>query len=571
MNFSPESKFLIGLGVAFVLLILTIVGEQRTAAQLQYYRQWVTHTHDVIELLQSTLLSIDAAAMSRRASLVTGSKLDLNSYQTALALVTSHIQQIKNLTADNAREQQRVDLLERLVSARFVYLQEMAGRLAGRGASAAQAAPIFQADGAAAARIVQCVDEMEVEERALLNMRLAGARKVVRRTRDFGTFGSIMAIALLAAAAAFLYRDSSARRRAARTIAEQAKLLDLTQDAIFLRSQNGQILFWNLGAERLYGWTREEALASNSRTLLRTLFPLAPAEIEAELLRSGFWEGELIHTKKDGNRVTVASRWALRSEGPGKPPSVLELNTDITKQKQAVEELAEKTKDLERSNGELAQFAYVASHDLQEPLRMVSSYVQLLGRRYKGQLGAEADEYIHFAVDGVVRMQSLIQDLLAYSRVSTKGKVSEVTNAREPLERALANLQGAIKESGASVRYNGLPTLPCDASQMVQLFQNLVGNAIKYCGERPPQVSVDAKPDSNEWIFSVQDNGIGIDPEYYERIFTIFQRLHNRAEYPGTGIGLAICKKIVERHGGRIWVESQPGSGSTFYFTMAKT
>ena len=199
---------------------------------------------------------------------------------------------------------------------------------------------------------------------------------------------------------------------------------------------------------------------------------------------------------------------------------------------------------------------------------MVSSYVQLLARRYQGRLGTEADEYIHFAVDGATRMQALIQDLLAYSRVGTKGKAFEAVAAREPLDRALANLKQVIKESGASVTYNGLPAVRCDASQMVQLFQNLVGNAIKYRREAPPQIFIEARAKGEEWIFSVRDNGIGIDPQYFDRIFAIFQRLHGRGEYPGTGIGLAICKKIVERHSGRIWVESQLGAGSAFFFTI---
>ena len=250
------------------------------------------------------------------------------------------------------------------------------------------------------------------------------------------------------------------------------------------------------------------------------------------------------------------------------------LNNDLAtahrEQAKTAAELARLNEQLSRSNAELEQFAYVASHDLQEPLRMVSSYTQLLSRRYKGRLDADADEFIAYAVDGANRMQSLINDLLAYSRVGTRGKEFEPTDCTAVLDLALANLKAAIEESGAVVTHGPLPTVMGDKLQFGQLLQNLIGNAIKYHGAEPPRVHVSAEQKGHEWVFAVRDNGIGIDPQYAERIFVIFQRLHTREEYAGTGIGLAICKKIVERHGGRIWVESQAGSGATFYFTIPR-
>jgi PAS domain S-box-containing protein len=241
---------------------------------------------------------------------------------------------------------------------------------------------------------------------------------------------------------------------------------------------------------------------------------------------------------------------------------------ELAARKRTEKELAELVKELQRSNAELEQFAYVASHDLQEPLRMVSSYTQLLARRYKDKLDSDADEFIEYAVDGANRMQILINDLLAYSRVGTRGKKLAPTETRAVFDAARANLLRAIEESGAEVTSGELPTVRGDDTQLLQLFQNLIGNAIKFRGEEPVKVHVGAKRRDGEWLFSVSDNGIGIDPQYAERIFVIFQRLHGKGDYSGTGIGLAVCKKIVERHGGRIWVESEPGEGSTFYFTL---
>jgi len=235
-----------------------------------------------------------------------------------------------------------------------------------------------------------------------------------------------------------------------------------------------------------------------------------------------------------------------------------------------VEGELDKTIDkLSRSNTELEQFAYIASHDLQEPLRMVSSYVKLLARRYQEQLGPEADEYIGFAVDGASRMQTLINDLLTYSRVNTRGKELARIDSGRVLRDVVQNLKLAIEEQGAEITHDTLPTVTADYSQLGQLFQNLIGNAIKFHGDAPPRVHITAEKQGDECFFSVRDNGIGISAEHYERIFQIFQRLHTRTEYPGSGIGLAVCKKIIERHGGRIWLTSTEGSGTTFYFTLA--
>jgi PAS domain S-box-containing protein len=266
-------------------------------------------------------------------------------------------------------------------------------------------------------------------------------------------------------------------------------------------------------------------------------------------------------------------RWILGTGVPRSGPDeefsgLIGSCFDITERKQAEAEMQHIMADLKRSNQELEQFAYVASHDLQEPLRMVSSYVQLLARRYKGKLDSDADEFINYAVDGVNRMKVLINDLLTFSRVGTRGKELSLVELKDIIDVVLSNLQLAIEENEAIITYDELPQVLADEGQMIQLFQNLIGNAIKFRSEEPPRIHIGVKQEKEQWQFSVHDNGIGIDPQFGERIFIIFQRLHTREEYPGTGIGLSICRKIVERHGGRIWVESQPGQGATFHFTL---
>ncbi len=236
---------------------------------------------------------------------------------------------------------------------------------------------------------------------------------------------------------------------------------------------------------------------------------------------------------------------------------------------QQAEELALLAQDLERSNAELKKFAYVASHDLQEPLNQVANFVELLAMRYDDELDEDAKEFIGFAVDGVSLMQTLIDDVLVYSKVDLKGIEWELTEVETALHKALSNLRGRISETGAEITYDSMSTIVADSTQLMQLFQNLLGNAIKFKKQdETPQIHVGVQRQEDNWLFSAQDNGIGCDPQFADRIFVIFQRLHTRDEYPGSGMGLAICKKIVECHRGQIWVESELGKGATFFFTI---
>jgi PAS domain S-box-containing protein len=478
---------------------------------------------------------------------------------------------------------------------------------------------------------------------------------------------------------------------------EQAALLDLVREGIIVRDLYGTIIYWSVGATEMYGFSREQALGQVSHKLLRAVSAQPLPDIEKHVIASGFWEGEMVHTTRDGAKLAVESRWTLTRTDRGVPQGFLEVNRDITAKKRADASLRDselrfravaesanegivsadeggtirywnpgaarmfgwteeqavgkpltimmperfhadhaaaitrylstrdahvigktvefagqrqngtefplelslsafhtskglffsailrditerknaeralqaKAEELSRSNQELEQFAYVASHDLQEPLRMVANYTKLLGTRYAAKLDTDAQEFIGFAVDGALRMQALIRDLLQFARVGTRGKEFKSTEAGKVVEDAVTNLSGSIEESKAEVIVDTLPTINCDASQLAQVFQNIIGNALKFRRkDATPVVRVSAARDGAAWVFSIKDNGIGIEPKYFERIFQMFQRLHGRDEYPGTGIGLALCKKIVERHGGRITIASEPGQGTTFAFTI---
>ena len=319
--------------------------------------------------------------------------------------------------------------------------------------------------------------------------------------------------------------------------------------------------FTGMTREQIRGWGWLDSLHSDDRK--RT------AEIWTGAVRNrSIYDTEYRIRRHDGEYRTVAVRGVPVQDNDGSIREWIGTCTDITERKRAEVELAARAQDLARSNADLQQFAYVASHDLQEPLRMVASYTQLLAKRYRGKLDADADDFIGFAVDGAHRMQALVNDLLAYSRVGTRGHEFVSTEAETVLDTALSNLKASIEDNHAIISHDPLPTVPADATQFCQVFQNLIGNALKFHGPEPPRIHVSAQQQGGEWCFSVRDNGIGIDPQNSDRIFVIFQRLHAGREYPGTGIGLAITKKIVERHGGRIWVESEPGQGSTFSFTI---
>ena len=364
-------------------------------------------------------------------------------------------------------------------------------------------------------------------------------------------------------------------RTNAQAEARYRSLLEAAPDAMVVVDQRGEIVLLNVQAEKQFGYSRDELLGQPVTNIIPEGFAerliaddlRSAADALTQVIGSGI---ELVARRRNGTEFPIEIMLSPLESAEGILVTV--AIRDISARRASEEALRRKIEELARSNEELGQFAYVASHDLQEPLRMVASYTQLLSRRYKGRLDSDADEFIAFAVDGASRMQRLIEDLLAYSRAGTDVAETVDTSSEEALRRALVNLRTLIEQSGAVVTHDPLPAVCADETELVQVFQNLVGNALKYRGKEVPKVHISAAIDGvDRWRFAVTDTGIGIDPRHFERIFGMSERLHAQEEYPGTGIGLAICKRIVERHGGAIWVESQPGCGSTFHFTLAAT
>jgi PAS domain S-box-containing protein len=360
------------------------------------------------------------------------------------------------------------------------------------------------------------------------------------------------------------------REEVAQTQAHLAAIVESSDDAIIGNDAQGVVTSWNSAAEALFGYRADEMIGESITIVIPADRAAENISMMRDVFESGqhFQQHDSIRRTKDGRSIDVSITVSPIKDSHGRVVGASKVARDISDRKRAEVQLRIRTEELARSNSELEQFAYSASHDLQEPLRAVAGSMQLLHKRYSKQLDARADEYIDQAVDGAKRMRQLIDDLLEYSRVGTKKLDKGRVDCNEVLNRAKGNLRTAIQETNAQIEHTELPMITGDRTRLAQLLQNLIGNAIKFRRELPPRIEIRCERRANDYLFAIADNGIGMEARHFDRIFGVFQRLHTRVEYPGTGIGLALCAKIVAAHGGRIWVESQPGVGSTFYITL---
>ena len=369
-----------------------------------------------------------------------------------------------------------------------------------------------------------------------------------------------------------LEREIEQRKKAEEERALRDRSINSATNGILIadaRQPDMPTVYCNAAFEKITGYATEEVLGQNCRFLQGTDHQQPGLDAIRRAIRQGTEaKAELRNYRKDGSPFWNELYIAPVKDQQGRLTHFIGIQTDITERKHQETELAHKTRELAQSNAELQQFAYVASHDLQEPLRMVASYTELLGKRYKGKLDQDADEFIGYAADGATRMQRLIRDLLEYSRVGSERKSFEQTDCEVVFQQVLDNLSASVRERHAEVTHDPLPIVHANPTHLTQVFQNLLGNALKFQRDAPARIHVGARALPDGWEFSIRDNGVGIPADQLDRIFSIFQRLHGQSEYPGTGIGLAICKRIVEKYGGQIRVESEPGKGSTFHFTL---
>jgi PAS domain S-box-containing protein len=618
-NLSLRWKLICSFGLVLGCLIGLVTIAYRTTSANQTASEQVAHSLRVISGANVALVSLIDQETGYRGFLITGLEDFLEPYTSGQQALAAELSTLIVETADNPDQVARWrELASRAETWRNVVAEP--------GIALRRTAPAGVADFTAISEYVGAVegkrqtDAMRVifaealqAEQALLTAHRRQATVASAQLQQALVAGSVLAVALGVLLALLLARqmvDPMARlantagqiaagaldrriglkrrdeigqaaaafdRMADRlqaTIQRSETILSTAAEGILGLDRVGRVIFANPSAVYLTGFSRTELIGNSAHDLVHhsrsdgSSYPRESCPVH-----QGLGDGSTVHVtdevywRRDGSSFPVEYTSAPIVERGATVGAVLTFR-DVTARRQAEQELRDRAEDLARSNAELEQFAYVASHDLQEPLRAIVSYLQLFERRYRGQLDERSDRYIGHAVDGARRMQTLINDLLVYSRVGRRGADFSRVDTERVLSRVLANLRAALDESAAEVSHDPLPKVIADPSQLGQLLQNLVGNAVKFRGERPPRVHLSAERDGDAWRFAVRDNGIGIESAYLDRIFVLFQRLHGRAEYPGTGIGLAICKKIVERHGGQIWVESEPGQGSTFYFTI---
>lgn len=600
MKGAIEKKLMNGIAVAIAGVLVIVLLSIWQYRQIQDNGVIIRHTNQVLYQTTDVMNSVLQYELNIKNFLLTGDSVFLDKAGDTMSILPAKLKTLRTLTADEPQQQQRVDsLLQDIGGYRQTIETTMRTSMSGNLRGVARLITAEATTGYSW-HIRTTIHRLETEQRRLLDIR-RGKNQSKASQLQWGLWALIAAVAVLAAVAfrkarADLSREKMAREQLRRfnreleeEVTKQTANLQISEDkykTIFYKSplpkwiydeRTLRFLEVNDAAVRMYGYSQQEFLSMTIADIRppedvdSLMEDITESRKEPESVRNGQWRhikqnGEVISVQVNGHSIEFEGRKARMvaiidvTERRRYETQLQTLNADLGKR---AEELA-------ASNGELERFAYIASHDLQEPLRMVSSFLQLLQKKYGGHLDAKADQYIHYAVDGAERMKALIMDLLEYSRVGTGKDGFGWVNTEIVLGEVCDVFREKIIDARATIDVAPLPTVWGDKVQLTQLLQNLLSNALKYHSDQRPMIRIRAEEQSCHWKFSIEDNGIGIDPQFFDKIFIIFQRLHNKNDYSGTGIGLAICKKIVERHGGKIWVESTPEKGSLFYFTITK-
>lgn len=537
-------------GVAYVLALLATF---MFARQREQAADWVDHTHQVMRVSQSMLLACLDMETGYRGYALSKNRAFLGTCQQGKQEAEDNLRQISRLVIDNPAQQDKTKVLAETVEELKRNLPSLTTTTNGLTQSKA---------------IMDSIRRQVVEINKVEAVLLVERQKKLRQSESI-TVGAMTVLAFLGLV--FLVWTGRISAYSAKAEQKFRGLLESAPDALVIVNKLGDIAIVNSQTEKLFGYLREELLGNKVEMLIPKRFRDAhPGH------RSGFFANprvrsmgaglELYALRKDGSEFPVEiSLSPLKTE---EGMLVLSAIRNVTERLSLTKQLEEQKEELTRSNSELQRFAYVAAHDLREPLRTIVSYTELLAEECRGKLSKDAEENMGFIADAGKRMQQLINDLLTYSRVETQSKPFVLTDCDAVFDKTMTSLKMAIEDANGQITRDALPALMVDPAQLSQLFLNLVGNALKFRGPTSPKIHVSARQDQGEWIFSVKDNGIGIDMKFAERVFQMFQRLHGMTEYPGTGIGLAICKKIIERHNGRIWFQSSPGQGTEFFFTI---
>jgi PAS domain S-box-containing protein len=585
-------------GFTFAMILLIVAGwlSVRAARQSNEDALWVAHTQEVLATIRSFSNAANELESQRRGYYISADQAYLLRYGETRRRAMDDLARLRQLTADNALQQRRLDDIEPLLAQRLKLLDELIQLQQSKSLDQAENLRRMSQGHHDQEALLNFTRAMETEGQQLLAERQINSAATQSKTLETTTTSFALSLLLFAGVFQMLFRQVKIRTTTETRLVEKAKALEASEtnarqqhailhsvlnnmsEGVVVAEESGRFLFFNPAAEQLLGATRAEIEPAQwsehyhgdlpDRT---TPYPAADLPL-ARALRGEATDNVLLFIRNPalgrGTWVEVSGRAFKHADGS--IAGGLVVFRDVSERRRHVEELKRQKEELALSNADLEQFAYVASHDLQEPLRTVASYTELLAKRYRGKLDADGEKFLRFACDGAHRMQELIRGLLSWSLVTKHSTELSVVSMTDALRHALGNLQAATAECGARVTNDPLPEISGDSVLLVQLFQNLIGNALKFRGKEPPKIHVSAEGAGGNWTFSVRDNGIGINPEYSEKIFQIFQRLHTREEYPGAGIGLSLCKKIVERLGGHIWFESGPSQGSTFFFSLPR-